>query len=64
MTWEQSRLIHNGNLPLQVITGLLRKMLMFEPYLESLTVTRITLGLKSGRHLKKYSRKKKIAFLE
>lgn len=57
VTCEQPRVSHNRNLPLQIFQWLLRKMLKFEIYLESLPVTRIILDLKSHRHLRKISRR-------
>lgn len=50
VTWEQLSLTHNRNLPLQILKWLLRKTFKLEAHLESLTATRITPGLKSGRH--------------
>ena len=56
-TCEQPRVTHHRNLPLQIVQWLLRKILKFETYLESLPVTRIILDLKSHRHLRKISRR-------
>lgn len=57
VTREQSRLIDNRNLILQIVQCCFRKILKFETYLESLTIPRIILGLKSQRQLRKNSKR-------